>query len=144
MTNLWLLTIAAWTALMLVGCSTYGGRTVKVSPATTGPSTASPAKKADRLAPEDVKITLKVKGKQCFGDAGCNVTVVPVVGLIQNPGDDQTYEITFRVYGDESGPVTETITLTGDQASATEIFLGTPKASTKIYAKVTDVEKWAY
>lgn len=143
-TVLAIIALALSAVALLTGCSTYGGQAVKVSPATTGPSSAAPAAKAKGLVPADVKITLKVKTKQCFGDAGCNVTVVPVVGLGQDPGDDQTYEITFKVYGDSSGPVIETITMTGDKASSPEILLSTSKASVKIHAKVTDVEKWAY
>jgi hypothetical protein len=143
-TNIALLTLAAWMALMLAGCSAYPVTDVKVSPAGTGPSAATSAAKAKGLVPGDVTISLKVRSKQCFGDAGCNVTVVPVVGLTKDPGEDQVYEITFKVYGDESGPVTETITMTGDKASSTEIFLGTANSGVKIYAKVTDVERWAY
>jgi hypothetical protein len=48
-TNLSLLVIAAWTALMLVGCSTYPDDTVTVSPASTEAGKAAPAKKASAV-----------------------------------------------------------------------------------------------
>jgi hypothetical protein len=144
-TNIALLTLAAWMALMLAGCSAYPVTDVKVSPAGTGPSAATSAAKAgDGLSPEDVKITLKVKSKQCFGDFGCNVTVSPEVTLLNEPGEGQIYEITFKAYGDENGPIVETVTMTGREVSSTELFLTTPRSSTKIYADVTEVEKWAY
>lgn len=137
--------IAALSVALLSGCSTYGGQAVKVSPVTTGPSGTAPAAKAKGLVQGDVKISLKIKSKQCFGDAGCNLVVRPEVHLYKDPGKDQTYEITFKVYGGDSGPVTETVTLTGrNSVSYTDIPLGTTNPGTKITAKVTDVEKWAY
>lgn len=142
--SLLLFTLAAWMLLMLAGCSS--GTSIRTpAPVTvrTAPSVSSDAGDVS-LSPSDIRLTLKVKSKQCFGSAGCNVTVSPDVSLLKDPGDDRVYEITFLVYGDESGPVTQSVTLTGHRLDYGDIFLSTPRSSVKITGKVTGVEQWAY
>ncbi len=80
-------------------------------PAETEPEPASVyvPKKADW------KFALKTTSKQCFGSAGCNVEVrvIPTYVGTQDLPDYGTTEITYRITGDESGPVIGTITVTG-------------------------------
>jgi hypothetical protein len=92
---------------------------------------------------EDFTVTLKTTEKQCFGSAGCHVTVEPEVGYegLLQPDPDRTYSITYEIRGEESGPIIETIELSDqDQISYSEVSLSTKSGSTKVTAKVTDVE----
>lgn len=87
-------------------------------------------------------VTLKTKSKQCFGSAGCNVTVVPVLSTL-DPSvipSDASGTMTLEITGDESGTITQTIDLTGSQYNQREIDLSTPRSSTKVKVAVTDVE----
>lgn len=96
-------------------------------------------------APSATDFTLKLKttSKHCFGSAGCNVTVEP----------DLTYEsltpldpsaaisITYVIHGDESGPVTETMELTGQTNLRYQpTSISTPGGGTKVTVEITDVE----
>lgn len=94
------------------------------------------------LDADSFTIDLKTKSKQCYGTAGCNVTVEPdltYVG-IDDIDPDATYEITYEIHGDESGPVIETAELS-DQSSLnySESLISTPSSGTKITVEITDV-----
>ncbi|MFC8583644.1 hypothetical protein ACFUGD_03560 [Streptomyces sp. NPDC057217] len=92
----------------------------------------------------DFTMTLKTTSKQCFGSAGCNITVQPNLsysGLLPlNPG--KTYSITYEVLGAEDGAVIQTMELS-DQTSLTfrETVVSTTSKGVKLTAKVTDVEE---
>jgi hypothetical protein len=88
-------------------------------------------------------IGLKTTGRQCFGAAGCNVTVEPdltFLGDSEGIDPDAVYEITYEIHGDESGPVIATAELS-DQASLnyTPSVISTASASTEVSADITDV-----
>lgn len=108
----------------------------------TAAAAPDPTPSYDEVTVDSFEIKLKTKSKQCFGSAGCNVTVEPdltYVGL----GDidpDATYEITYEIHGDESGPVIETAELS-DQTSLsfTESLIQTASSGTKVSVEVTDV-----
>lgn len=91
----------------------------------------------------DWKVGVKVTKKQCFGEAGCNVTVAidpEYVGDQQLP-DSGTIDVTYEISGDESGPTVGTFSVEGGQASYDkETDLSTKSSHTKITAKVTDVD----
>jgi hypothetical protein len=88
---------------------------------------------AQAPAPEasDFKLTPKITQKQCFGSAGCLVD----------------YEVNLEYggptldTGDESGPITDQIEVTGNQYTGNKESVATARSSTKIKIKVTDVEK---
>jgi hypothetical protein len=104
------------------------------------PTTESPAY-ADP-SPSDFTMELKIKRKHCFGSAGCNVDVEPDLSYegILPIDPDKTYEITYQINGDESGPVIETITLTnGTSMEYYPSSLSTASSRTEITGKVTDV-----
>lgn len=107
---------------------------------TEEPTTEAPARYKPHRA--DWKIAIKIKKKQCFGSAGCNVTfrINPnYVGDQQLP-DSGTIEVTYVVKGDESGPITNSFTVEDGSASYDgEEFASTPRAATKLTAKVTEV-----
>ncbi|MFE4423876.1 hypothetical protein [Streptomyces sp. NPDC056817] len=104
------------------------------------PTTESPAYADPR--PSDFTMKLKIKRKHCFGSAGCNVDVEPDLsyGGILPIDPDKSYEITYQINGDESGPVIETISLTdGTSMEYYPSSLSTASSRTKITGKVTDV-----
>jgi len=91
----------------------------------------------------DFTLTLKKKRQQCFGSAGCNVTVEPDLSYTAVlPLDPEVaYSITYEIKGGDDGPVIETLELTdGDQLSYSEVSVSTPGSGTKLTAEVTDVE----
>lgn len=104
------------------------------------PATETPAYADPR--PSDFAMKFRVKRKQCFGSAGCNVDVEPDLsyGGILPIDPDKTYEITYQINGDESGPVIETVTLTnGTSMEYYPSSLSTASSGTRITGKVTDV-----
>lgn len=108
------------------------------------PATPAPAEAAYVTPkPADFTVTLKVLSKQCFGSAGCNVTFRPVLtqhiakGLL-DPAI--TYDLTYTVTGDESGPQINTLSVTGDQyEQPDEGMASTPSSGTVLSAQVTSV-----
>lgn len=122
-------------------------------PATTAKSSAPDMDVTEAAADTDptyidldvdsFSIKLKTKERQCFGSAGCNVTVEPDLTLAvdsESVDPDAVYEITYEIHGDESGPVVETAELT-DRTSLnyTPSMISTASASTKISVEITDV-----
>lgn len=95
------------------------------------------------LAPSDFSVDLKIKDKQCFGSAGCNVTAEPDVTYV-GPGDipQGNFSLTFEVTGDESGPIIETLDIRDGKVSDwfSEIWMSTSSSGTEITAEVTEVE----
>ncbi|MEU6244578.1 hypothetical protein [Streptomyces sp. NPDC047024] len=91
---------------------------------------------------EDFELTLKTTEKQCFGSAGCNVTVEPNLSYlgVTSLDPEKTISITYEVHGDENGPVIETMELTDqDQLTYDPVSISTAARSTKVTAKITDV-----
>lgn len=93
-------------------------------------------------------IELRTTKRQCFGSAGCNLTVEPeftYLGVSGNVDPDAVYEITYEIRGDDSGPVISTAELS-DQTSVnyTPSLISTASASTKVSVKITDVTERGY
>ncbi|MFF7977277.1 hypothetical protein [Streptomyces sp. NPDC007905] len=112
--------------------------------AATAAVESNPAPTYAELDADSFTIKLKTKKKQCFGSAGCNLTVEPDLALLVDSGEidpDATYEITYEIHGDESGPVIETAELS-DQTSLnyTPSVISTSSSSTKVSVEITDVE----
>ena len=73
---------------------------------------------------------------------GCNVTLQVKMGYGgPDLSEDDTWAVTYRITGDESGPIIGTIEVTGDQYDVNTEILSTRSSKTKISIKVTDVEK---
>lgn len=109
---------------------------------TEAPTTEAPAPATYTPHKSDWVVGVKKKEQQCFGSAGCSVTVTidpAYVGSDPLP-DSGTVEVTYQLSGDTSGPVVGTFTVEGGQVSYDkETDLDTKSAKTKIAAKVTDV-----
>ncbi len=106
-------------------------------PSDTAPAYVTPKK-------GDFEVTLKVLSKECFGTAGCNVTYRAKLSQSLPTGaldPDVTYDLTYVVHGDESGPQTETMYITGDQyEQPSEGLAQTPSSGTKLTVTVTKLE----
>ncbi len=94
------------------------------------------------LRPGDVKLTVKITDKDCFGDAGCNVQweVRAQWPPAKVAGGDQC-DVTYEVRG-LTDTQTSTITLRDDGTydTGTFDFGQTNKRTDKIIAKATSVE----
>jgi hypothetical protein len=89
----------------------------------------------------DFTITLKVKARDCFGDAGCNVTYEPQLTIVGAQVDqDGSYSITYEVRGGTDGAQVDTLEVDGGQYTSSEGFAQTARASSKLTAVITDVE----
>jgi hypothetical protein len=145
-----MLAAVALTALPLAAACTAAPRAAAPSPSVST-SAASPEPTPDPTTespvyadpePSDFTVKLTIKRKHCFGSAGCNVDVEPDLsyGGILPIDPDKSYEITYQINGDESGPVIETISLTdGTSMEYYPSSLSTASSRTKITGKVTDV-----
>ncbi|CAO0837522.1 hypothetical protein SMICM17S_04513 [Streptomyces microflavus] len=126
-----------------------GGRPTPAAPEATAtavegvadePTEEPPSEETYNTAPDrtDFLLDLKTKSKQCFGSAGCNVTVEPTLsylGLL--PLDpDETYSITYEVRGGEDGAVIQTMELTNQTSlSYQPVAMSTAKSSSKLTAE---------
>lgn len=100
------------------------------------------------LVKSDVKLTSRITSKQCFGSAGCNVEVAVSLGwAIPDPGKlDGTYDVTYRLTGDESGVYIDSLTVYPNgkyDIPAYDASLSTASAATPIRVVVSRVDKVA-
>lgn len=124
---------------------THSAAKTEASPAVETTEEATP-EYIDPTA-DNFEVTLKTTHRQCFGyGVGCNVTVKPELTFLDLGGEkldpDKTYEITYEITGDESGPVIDTMTLSdGSSLNFHETDLSTPSSATKTRIKITDVQE---
>jgi hypothetical protein len=118
--------------------------TVTVTQEVPAPMDASqvipaPVDAAPSIGVSDYGVTVKTTRKQCFGSAGCNVTIRLILNT-SSKAQGVAAEVTVTVKGDESGPIIETISIDeSGQYSPEEVSVSTKSSATKITAKVTDV-----
>lgn len=93
------------------------------------------------IAPRNLVINLRTRSKECFGSAGCNVTVQADPNYVGNQDVSAgSWEITYEIRGGEDGAIVETMTLVdGTFTFPEEQFVSTPSTSTTLVAVVTDV-----
>lgn len=111
-------------------------------PADGGGAAAEPAvSDGAALAPRNIKLGIRVRSKECFGSAGCNVTLQIDPSYVGN--QDVTagsWEMTYEIRGVEDGPVIETMTLeTGTFSFPEEQMVGTTSSASPITAVVTEI-----
>ena len=138
---------------LIVACGSTGkddGKPIKPAAVATTKA-AAPTQPADPPAPTygtptkaDFRVNVKVTSKQCFGSAGCNVhvktTLTNATGIKLDPA--VTYELTYQILGDESGPITDTMEITGDEYTGSgEKFLSTRSSATKVTARIISVDE---
>lgn len=90
-----------------------GGGATATPPASSSSSTSDDSPAAAVPKTSDFKVGVKVRSKQCFGSAGCNITYRIAVSY-SGSHLDQSYDVTYEVRGDESGPQTDTFTIDPD------------------------------
>lgn len=93
------------------------------------------------IAPRNLKIGLKTRQKECFGSAGCNITVQVDPNYVGNQDASVgSWEITYEIRGGEDGPIIETMTLeNGTFTFPEEQFISTSSTATELEAVVTEV-----
>jgi len=106
-----------------------------------------PAPEPEKVRPtkRDIDLKVKVTERQCFGSAGCNVTVqvTPLWKGVDTPKFDGDYDVTYRITGDESGPIIGTFTMyaNGKYDVPYEEMVSTSSVNTPVDAQVTTVEE---
>jgi hypothetical protein len=94
---------------------------------------------------DSFSIDLRTTARQCFGSAGCNVTVEPELTYLGSSGDldpDAVYEITYEIHGDQSGPVIQTAELTNQTSlSYRPSLVSTASAGTELSVEITDIQQ---
>jgi hypothetical protein len=112
--------------------------------ATTEPA-APPAPAYRTPKASDFLLTVKNTSKKCFGSAGCLIDYKVKVALSNsvNLDPDKSYEVTFDIKGDESGPITGSFTVEDGSYSGSDLegSASTASSSKKLTAKVTDIEE---
>ena len=135
---------AAALTLALAGCAgtTTDTKSVEQPQTTTDVAEETPTPTPDAPTTEDFAVKLKIKEQQCFGSAGCNVTVEPKISIVGVVPEEGTADLTFKISGDESGSVIETaeLDLAGGTYSTSEIYLSTSSSGVVPKAKITEVE----
>jgi hypothetical protein len=94
--------------------------------------------------PSNFAVVVNVKQKQCFGTAGCNLTYTVSLSADEiGKHLDGDYDIKYKVVGDESGPIIDTIEAHphGRYDVPFENFAGTSSSFTKLHAVVLSVRK---
>ena len=128
-------------ALLLASCGLSDAGSSS-TPADGEASSEAEAAPTYTPTPEDFTIDVRVKEEECFGSAGCNVTIGIVPEYIgeANYGDDP-WDVTYKIIGGSDGSTTNTMTLEGDEITFTdEEFVSTNQKGKKIEAKVTRVD----
>ncbi|MET0234652.1 MAG: hypothetical protein ABW224_08450 [Kibdelosporangium sp.] len=104
--------------LTMTACSSDGGEapfsattpsSIATAPALTPVAVpTSTPKPKPVVSAQDFKVDLKVVSKQCFGSAGCNVTVEPAITYLGTLTYELACDLTYSLSGDESGETIET------------------------------------
>lgn len=110
------------------------------SRAGSAPAKAAPAARAT-LTAKDLALKVKLKSKQCFGSAGCNVEYTIDAALVGNPRIDGDCDVTYEVKGFSDGTQVHTLTITSPDDYEQDGYQAgsTSSSSKKLTAKVTDV-----
>lgn len=103
-----------------------------------------PAQPVYEPEPDDFEVGTSVKEQQCFGTAGCNVTlkIIPEYVGSQIPDESTTWEITYEIRGIEDSPLIDTFSLEdGEFSFQGEQSVSTSRKNAKITTKVTSVSQ---
>lgn len=102
--------------------------------------TTEPSEAAATPVKADFEVAIKVKSKQCFGSAGCNITWEPRLTYTgPDIPDSDSYDITFVVRGGDDGDQIETINTTGRHYTPEEYMTSTRSSAVQLTATVTEV-----
>lgn len=128
------------TAIAIGNAATTNMETPSVNSGTQ-PVRSEPEPHPDTFVPnaDNFILDIRTTEKQCFGTAGCNVQFRVELGY-DGPSLDPavTYEVTYAVTGGD-GELISTLTVNGDQYSASDQFVSTSSEDAELKALVTDV-----
>lgn len=127
----------------LAGCSGGGNGRVNQEDRPTASPTVDTGSGDRELTAAQIKLTIKITDKDCFGEAGCNVGYRVRAGWPKaEVGADETYEVTYRVTGPDGGGQIGTLTINGDGTfDGGDEYASVPRSSTVLKATVTEVER---
>ncbi|MBU2665286.1 hypothetical protein KOI35_17415 [Actinoplanes bogorensis] len=95
-------------------------------------------------APElsSIKLTPKVIDRECFGDAGCNVTLRVDMELTAGvPAPSTTWLVVYEIHGIEDGPQIGSLELTGSSYTGDEESVSTTSSKAKVTVRAVSVER---
>jgi hypothetical protein len=138
-----------WTMTALVGfiCFVFGVLVASGGPDKyIGPQGAvdKPAANTSVFRAKDFAIDLRIKKQECFGSAGCNVTlgVQPKYVGPKKKRPDGEWEVTYSISGSDRGPMINTFTIEGTQMTFEDSErLSTASGSVIPSAEVTSVRQ---
>ncbi|MYX95726.1 hypothetical protein GT045_13115 [Streptomyces sp. SID486] len=109
----------------------------------TNAASDDPAPRYAGITVNSFTIKLRTTKRQCFGSAGCNMTLEPSLTYLGDSASinpHAVYEITYEIHGDESGPVIETAELSRQtRLNYTPSSISTASAGTRVSVEITDV-----
>lgn len=110
--------------------------------ATTQAMAAPVATTDDPTPPKvsDFTLTPKIVEKNCYGSAGCSITLRVEVTMEVLPDSDASWLVVYEIRGVEDGPEVGNLTITGDRIEGTEENVSTSSSKSKITIKVTSIE----
>lgn len=93
------------------------------------------------VAPRNFKLGVRTRSKECFGSAGCSLTVQIEPSYVGTQDvATGSWELTYEIRGGEDGPLIETMTLeNGTFSFPEEQMVGTASSNAQISAVVTEV-----
>ena len=136
---------------LTAGCAgdgqTLTGRPLPVASASNPTAEAATTTTADTglryttPTKRDFRITLKILTKDCFGDAGCNLTYRPQLTNLSWVDFDPsiTYDVTYEVRGGQDGAQLDTLQVTGSQYQSSEGAASTATSAAKLTAVIISV-----
>ncbi|MCF8611686.1 hypothetical protein L5G28_16190 [Gordonia sp. HY285] len=148
---------AAIAALLIAGAS--GGIGYAFGSSGTEPTTTSASIEdetlpvADETTPEaipvtasDITLDVLTEEKQCFGSAGCNVTISlsPTYAGTMSTLEGRSFKVLYEIHGGDD-PILDRFTMTGTRVSIDEtLFVQTASSDAVITAEVTQVIETTY
>jgi hypothetical protein len=155
----WLLPVIVGIVGLIIGVAIGQSTGDTTTPSTVAQESASPTGMSlappepteppepvyDTLTAKDLELTLKTIESSCYGSAGGLQTVRIRVGIdgtvADNLDPDVTWDVTYKLTGDENGPIVGTFSIYPDgQYDVNEENLATPTCATKPTIRITDVE----
>ncbi|AKZ59756.1 hypothetical protein SAM23877_6711 [Streptomyces ambofaciens ATCC 23877] len=95
---------------------------------------------------DDFLVTLHTTKRQCSGNAGCTVIVEPDFAYIGADDTDPvaSYDVTYEIRGDRSGPITATAELYPESMSFSPTMVETASSDTRVTVRMTGIVRGAY